>query len=771
MKKTITLPLIPLRGLIIFPKVVSHFDVGRDISINAIDNAMLNEQKIFVSAQKSIDTENPSVDDIYKVGVICKIKQVLKMSDKTLRVLVEGLQRAEIVSFTKNDDKNYICVDVNKFTERNSKSEKLCAYSKVLHDSFLELLKLLEDDYYQAVKTIDPMENIGGFCDMVSSYAITDNKIKQEILETINIKDRIEKAIARLKYEIELAKIQRSLSEKLKVSLDKDQKEYFLRQQMKVISDELGDEEDKDARIEKLKEKFKKIKAPKNVKDKFESEIKRLRTLGIYSSEGNVVLTYLEWILNIPWGKYNKEIIDIKKAQEILDSDHSGLKKVKEKVIDYLTVKNYNKSSNAPILCLVGPPGVGKSSIARSIAKATNRAYSRISLGGIRDEAEIRGHRRTYVGAIPGRFVYALKEAKSMNPLILLDEIDKIGSENNISPSDALLEALDSKQNSEFRDNYLELPIDLSKAMFIVTANTLKTVPRPLIDRMEIIEVDGYTSSEKLSIAKDHLVPKITEKYESASKDITISDNAIKRIIDGYTREAGVRDLERKLDTIFVKSLSEAINKKLDSIKVDQKKVEKYLGKIEFEIEKVQPKDRIGVVNGMAWTEYGGDRLELEAVSMTGSGKLELTGKLGDVMQESAKTAFSYVRANADRYGINDKFYLHKDVHIHAPEGAVPKDGPSAGVGMVTAIVSALSHRKVRHNVAMTGEVTLTGRVLKIGGLKEKTIAAYRSGVDTIIIPKDNAEDVKDIPEKVLSNIKIIKAEQVDDVLNNALVD
>ncbi|WP_244835272.1 endopeptidase La [Clostridium sp. BJN0001] len=771
MKKTITLPLIPLRGLIVFPKVVSHFDVGRNISINAIDNAMLNEQKIFVSAQKSIDTEEPSVDDIYKVGVICKIKQVLKTSDKTLRVLVEGIQRAEIVSFTKNDDKNYISTDVNKITERNSRSEKICAYSKVLKDSFLELLNLLEDDYYEAVKNIDPMENISGFSDMVSSYAFTDNKIKQEILETINIKSRIEKIIERLKYEIELAKIQRSLAEKLKVSLDKEQKEYFLRQQMKVISNELGDEEDKDTLIEKLKERFKKLRAPKNVKEKFESELKRLRTLGLYSSEGNVVLTYLEWILDIPWRKSTKEVIDIKKAKNILDFEHSGLEKIKEKILDYLTVKNYNKASDAPILCLVGPPGVGKSSIASSIAKATNRAYSRISLGGIKDEAEIRGHRRTYVGAIPGRFVYALKEAKSMNPLILLDEIDKIGSENNISPSDALLEALDSKQNNKFRDNYLELPLDLSKVMFIVTANTLKTVPRPLIDRMEIVEVSGYTSDEKLSIAKDHLIPKINEKYKSASKDISISDNAIKKIIDSYTREAGVRDLERKLETIFVKSLSESINKKLNSIKINQKNVEKYLGKIEFEIEKIEPKDKIGVVNGMAWTEYGGDTLELEAVSMTGSGKLELTGKLGDVMQESAKTAFSYVRANAEKYGINDKFYLHKDVHIHAPEGAIPKDGPSAGVGMVTAIVSALSNKKVKHNVAMTGEVTLTGRVLKIGGLKEKTIAAYRSGVDTIIIPKDNSEDVGDIPEKVLSNIKVIKADRVDDVLDNALVD
>ena len=488
------------------------------------------------------------------------------------------------------------------------------------------------------------------------------------------------------------------------------------------------------------------------------------------SSEANVIRTYLDWVLDIPWGKYSKESIDVVKAREVLDNEHYGLDDVKDRVIEYLAVKKFSKSQKGPILCLVGPPGVGKTSIARSIAKAINRKYSRISLGGMRDEAEIRGHRKTYVGAIPGRIAYALKESKTMNPLSLFDEIDKINSDYKGDPSDALLEILDNEQNKDFRDSYLEIPMNLSRAMFIATANTLDTIPRPLLDRMEVIEVTGYTYEEKFNIAKNHLINKILDDLDIDRKLIDIKDSAIKEVIEGYTRESGVRGLERKLSSLIRKALAEILKSNKEKISINKKKVEELLGKRLFDFDKIDKLDKIGVVNGMAWTAYGGDTLPIEAMVMSGNGKLELTGKLGEVMQESAKTAYSYVRANANKFGIKDNFYKDKDIHIHAPEGAVPKDGPSAGVTMVTALVSALSGKKVRHNVAMTGEVTLTGRVLPIGGLKEKSLAAYRAGLDTIIIPKENEKDIDKIPHSIRSSLNIIPAEEVNEVLNNALI-
>ena len=769
MERMYTIPLIPLRGLTIFPNVVVHFDVGRPKSIAAVEEAMLEEQEVFLAAQKDSTVEEPGNDEIYSVGTICKIKQILKMSDNSIRVLVEGIKKAKIVEYI-DEEKEFIKVTVEDFKDNEIDPTEFEAYIKLLKKEFLKLVKLTSESYFEPIKSIDPLEKPIEFIDMICAYAITDEKIKQEILENPNVAERIEGVLKRLKVEISITTLQNKLEGKVKNKVSKEQKEYYLREQMKAIAEELGDDPEEIDEIAEYNKKIQKLKVSKEVKEKMSHEVARLKTMSPSSSEANVIRTYLDWFFDIPWEKYTKEAIDIEKVRKTLDSEHYGLEDVKDRVIEYLAVKAFSKSQKGPILCLVGPPGVGKTSIAKSIAKAINRNYTRISLGGMRDEAEIRGHRKTYVGAIPGRIVYSLKEAKSMNPLILFDEIDKINSDYKGDPSDALLEILDSEQNKDFRDSYMEVPINLSKAMFIATANTLDTVPRPLLDRMEVIEVSGYTYEEKFNIAKKHLIKKIFSDLDINSKVIDIKDAAIREVIEGYTRESGVRGLERKLTSLIRKALAEMLKEKSEKISITKKKVTELLGQRVFDFDKADKADKIGVVNGMAWTAYGGDTLSIEAMAMSGNGKLELTGKLGDVMVESAKTAYSYVRANAAKFGIEDTFYKEKDVHIHAPEGAVPKDGPSAGVTMVTALVSALSGKKVRHNVAMTGEVTLTGRVLPIGGLKEKSMAAYRAGLDTIIIPKENEKDIEKIPDSVRNNLNIISAKEVNEVLKNALI-
>lgn len=769
MKKLYTIPLIPLRGLTVFPNVVVHFDVGREKSTAAIEQAMLDEQEIFLVGQKNSLVEEPNQDEIYSIGTICKIKQILKMSDNTIRVLVEGQERGEIVEYIEEEE-NYIKVSVEKLVDEVTNNEEINAYIKFLNKEFMKLLKLSEDNYAEVIKLIDASEKPSKFVDMVASYAITDEKLKQEILETIDLAKRIEKVIERVKIEISVAKIQKKIANKVKTTVAKEQKEFYLREQLKAIQEELGEDDEEKKEIAKYEEKIEKAKFTKEVKEKASYELSRLKSMNPASSESNVVKAYLDWVLDIPWSKYTKENIDVAKAREVLDNEHYGLEDVKDRIIEYLAVKQFSKSQKGPILCLVGPPGVGKTSIAKSIANAINRKYTRISLGGMKDEAEIRGHRKTYVGAIPGRIIYALKEAKSMNPLMLFDEIDKISSNYKGDPSDALLEILDSEQNKDFRDSYLEVPMNLSKVMFIATANTLETIPRPLLDRMEVIEVSGYTYEEKFNIAKNHLIPKILKELDIPSDKIRIENDSISVIIEGYTRESGVRGLERKISGLIRKALAEMLKQGEKEFLVNTENVEKLLGKRLFDFDKIDKVDKVGVVTGMAWTAYGGDTLPIEAMVMTGSGKLELTGKLGTVMQESAKTAYSYVRANAIKFGINETFYKEKDIHIHAPEGAVPKDGPSAGVTMVTALVSALSGKKVKHNVAMTGEVTLTGRVLPIGGLKEKSLAAFRAGVDTIIIPKENEKDIDKIPNSIRNSLNIISAREVNEVLKNALI-
>lgn len=769
MKKLYTIPLIPLRGLTVFPNVVVHFDVGREKSTAAIEQAMLDEQEVFLVGQKNSLVEEPNQDEIYSIGTICKIKQILKMSDNTIRVLVEGQERGEIVEYIEEEE-NYIKVSVEKLVDEVTNNEEINAYIKFLNKEFMKLLKLSEDNYAEVIKLIDASEKPSKFVDMVASYAITDEKLKQEILETIDLAKRIEKVIERVKVEISVAKIQKKIANKVKTTVAKEQKEFYLREQLKAIQEELGEDDEEKKEIARYEEKIEKAKLAKEVKEKVSYELSRLKNMNPSSSESNVVKAYLDWVLDIPWSKYTKESIDVTKAREVLDNEHYGLEDVKDRIIEYLAVKQFSKSQKGPILCLVGPPGVGKTSIAKSIANAINRKYTRISLGGMKDEAEIRGHRKTYVGAIPGRIVYALKEAKSMNPLMLFDEIDKISSNYKGDPSDALLEILDSEQNKDFRDSYLEVPMNLSKVMFIATANTLETIPRPLLDRMEVIEVSGYTYEEKFNIAKNHLIPKIFKELDIPIDKIIIEDDSIRDVIEGYTKESGVRGLERKISGLIRKALAEMLKQGEKELLVNTENVEKLLGKRIFDFDKIDKVDKVGVVTGMAWTAYGGDTLPIEAMVMTGSGKLELTGKLGTVMQESAKTAYSYVRANAIKFGINEAFYKEKDIHIHAPEGAVPKDGPSAGVTMVTALVSALSGKKVKHNVAMTGEVTLTGRVLPIGGLKEKSLAAFRAGVDTIIIPKENEKDIDKIPNSIRNSLNIISAREVNEVLKNALI-
>ncbi|NFO86583.1 endopeptidase La [Clostridium botulinum] len=764
-----TLPLIPLRGLTIFPNIVAHFDVGRKRSIAAVEEAMLNNEEIFLVAQKDPEIEDPEREDIYDIGTLCKIKQILKMSDNTIKVLVEGVKRGKIVEYVA-DDNEYIEGSIEFIEQEIEVNEELEAYIKLLDEDFIDLLKLSDDNYIDIIRSTEPLDDPSGFVDIIASYSVTEDDIKQEVLETIEIKKRIEIVLSRVKIETDILKIQNKLSKKVKKHIDEEQKQFYLREQLKAIQEELGMDDEEKKEIDKYETLLNKTKLPKQVKEKVQYELSRLKSTSSSSSEGNLIKSYLDWVFNIPWNKQTKENIDIIKAREVLDNEHYGLEDVKDRIVEYLAVKQISKNSKGPILCLVGPPGVGKTSIAKSIAHSTNRKYSRISLGGMKDEAEIRGHRKTYVGAIPGRIAYALKEAKTMNPLILFDEIDKISSSYKGEPSDALLEVLDSEQNKTFRDNYLELDMDLSKIMFIATANSLETIPRALLDRMEIIEVSGYTYEEKFNIAKNHLIPKVFEEIGIKFDKVEFEEEAINEIIEGYTRESGVRGLTRNLNSIIRKALAEMLSENLSNIIIDKSKVEKLLGKRKYEFDKIDKEDKIGVVTGMAWTAYGGDTLPVEVMAMKGSGKLELTGKLGDVMKESAKAAYSYVRANADKFQIEENFYKNKDIHIHAPEGAVPKDGPSAGVTMVTALVSALSGKKVKHNIAMTGEVTLTGRVLPIGGLKEKSLAAFRAGIDTIIIPKENEKDIEKIPNSIKNKLNIIPVSQVNEVLKNALI-
>lgn len=765
------LPLIPLRGISIFPNVILNFDVGREKSVLALEEAMSGDQRIFLVSQKDANIEDVEEKDVYKTGVICTIKQYVKLSDDYIRILVEGISRAKIVNYIDNDDK---CIfgEVQIIEDIPFENDEQCnAYMSSMEKAFESYLDFIEDPNPEVLIELEGQDDFGKVCDIIASYMMLKQDKKQELLETVDLKERAEKLLIFIENEIEILKLEKKIGAKIKNKVGKNQKEYYLREQMKLIQQELGEDDEEAKEIENYKTKIGKAKLPKEAKEKANAELNKLKNLSSSSQEGAVIKNYLDLVLDLPWNKISKDNLDIKNARKVLDENHYGLEDVKERIVEYLAVRKVSRTLKAPILCLVGPPGVGKTSIAKSIAKSLERQFVRMSLGGVRDEAEIRGHRKTYVAAIPGRIINGMKEAGYKNPVFLLDEIDKMASDYKGNIEDSLLEVLDSEQNSTFRDHYLELDFDLSKVLFVTTANSLDTISRPLLDRMEIIEVTGYTPEEKFFIAKKHLIPKLLKEFNVDEENIKIYDSAIKVVVENYTRESGVRNLERKLSKIIRKAITEIVEKNKKSIRITSNHVEKYLGPKIFTYDDLNTKDEVGIVTGLAWTGYGGDTLPIEVTVMEGDGKLQLTGQLGDVMKESAKAGYSYVRSNAKRFNIDADFYKKKDIHIHVPEGAVPKDGPSAGVTMITAMVSALGEKKVKHNVAMTGEITLAGRVLPIGGLKEKSLAAYRMGIDTIIIPKDNKKDLEKIPKTIKNKIKFITAEKVDDVLENALVE
>ncbi|WP_313125373.1 endopeptidase La [Proteiniclasticum ruminis] len=768
-RKRRTLPMIPLRGITIFPYMVLHFDVGREKSIASLDEAMMKDQEIFLVPQKESKLENPAKEDLLSIGTLCVIRQLLKLPGNTVRVLVEGISRGKLVTL-KEEPFYKATIEILEETAAEPSNVEEEALVRSVKESLHAYVRHTGYMPQEAVMSLDDIVEPGRFADTVASYLMLKPEDKQSLLLALNVTERLEKLLVIVNKELEIAKIEKKIGSKVKSNIDKVQKEYYLREQLKAIQDELGEYDEDAKEYFAYKDKIEKAKMPKEAKEKALYELDRLRNSGSYSQEGGIIKTYLDWLISLPWKKETKDNLDIVKAREILEADHYGLKDVKDRIIEYLAVKNTAQTLKGPILCLVGPPGVGKTSIAKSVARAVNRNFVRMSLGGVRDEAEIRGHRRTYVGSIPGRIIYGMRQAKSKNPLFLLDEIDKMANDFRGDPADALLEVLDAEQNGTFRDHYLEVEMDLSKVMFITTANTLDTIPRPLLDRMEVIEINGYTYEEKLNIARRHLLPKVLKEHNLTEDQLKISDNALKFIIEGYTVESGVRTLERTLASLTRKSVAYMLEKKKDAVSLTPQMVEKFLGHPKYMYDRAEKEDRVGVVTGLAWTMFGGDILPIEVTVMEGTGKLELTGQLGDVMKESAKAAYSYIRAHREELGIESKFYKDQDIHIHVPEGAVPKDGPSAGITMTTALTSALTGKKAKHNVAMTGEVTLTGRVLPIGGLKEKSLAAARAGIDTIIIPDRNKFDLEKLPSSILSKLTFIPVKTVDEVLEKALI-
>ncbi len=762
------LPAVTLRGITVLPDMIVHFDVTREKSIQAVEKAMQGDQKVFLVAQRNSEVDAPEMEDLYKMGVTAVIKQVIKLPTKTVRVMVEGLSRAELLSMQTQDG----CF-MMRVVELE---EKLPEYGEQETEAMLRNLKDLFEVYGKAHPKINK-DLVARLTDTTDLKKLTDQIIinipvyyndKQHLLETVDFDERYHVLCNLLMNEIQIFKIRHDLQEKIKEKVDKNQKDYLLREQLKVIREELGDDfQSEAAHFEEMVEK---LKADQTVKERIIKEIERFKNAGMNSSESAVIRGYIETLLELPWNKASKDSKDIKRAEKILNEEHYGMEKVKERILEFLSVRALTQKGESPIICLVGPPGTGKTSIARSVAKALNKQYVRISLGGVRDEAEIRGHRRTYVGAMPGRIANGLRSAGVKNPLMLLDEIDKVSSDYKGDTSAALLEVLDSEQNVKFRDHYVEIPLDLSEVLFIATANSVQTIPRPLLDRMELIEVSSYTENEKLHIAKEHLLPKQIKMNGLEKRKFTVSDKALEQMIRGYTKEAGVRNLERKLGEICRKAAREYVEQNKKSIKVTASNLEKYLGKERYHYNMANEKDEVGIVRGLAWTSVGGDTLQIEVNTMPGKGEFKLTGQLGDVMKESAAAGISYIRSVADHYGIQPEFFKNNDIHIHIPEGAVPKDGPSAGITMATAMISAITGRKVKAEVAMTGEITLRGRVLPIGGLKEKLLAAKNAGIKTVLVPKKNEKDVEEISIEIKKGLEIVPVESMEEVLRYALV-
>lgn len=769
----IKLPLIPLRNMVVFPHMVTHFDCGRDISINAIEEAEMADSKIFLVAQIDFAVESPEEDDLYEVGTIASIKQILKLPGGVVRVLVEGETRAEIKNLEMGE--SFINAEISPYEEDTAKyneSENLEAALR-LAVSDIEKYATLDDKLLPGLLTnLMDTDDPSRFIDTVVGYLNLKLEDHQKILSTVDVYDRVVVFHEIMKREIEVMSIEKEIDDEVKQKLDKVQKEYYLKEQLKVIRKELGDAQDEAGMAESYVEKIKEKDLPDEVREKALKEANKLESLNSQSPDYALLINYLDWILDLPWKESSEKEVDVSYARKVLNKEHYGLKSVKERILEFIAVRKLAKENlKGPILCLVGPPGVGKTSIAQSIAKSLGKEFVRMSLGGVTDESEIRGHRRTYVGALPGRIITLIKKAGENDPVFLFDEIDKVGNDFKGDPASGLLEVLDPEQNNTFTDRYLELPFDLSNVFFIATANTAATIPRPLLDRMEIIEVGGYTPSEKFNIAKKYLLPKQIKENGLEGKNVSISDRAIMDIIDYYTRESGVRGLEKEISKIARKAALEIIENDADRISISTRNIEKYLGEKKYLIDQREKKDQIGSVNGLAWTEVGGTTLNIETTVMDGKGNLKLTGSLGDVMKESASAAISYIASNANEFGIDPSFRTQKDIHIHVPEGAVPKDGPSAGITIATSVLSALTQKPVKSDVAMTGEITLRGKILPIGGLKEKLLAAERFGVKTVIIPEENKRDLKEIEEEAIDKLEIIPASEFREVAKIAIGD
>lgn len=764
------MPAVALRGMVILPGMVAHFDVSRAKSIKAVEEAMMDEQKIFLVAQKDLEQENPDIEDLFKIGIIAEVKQVIKLQNNIVRILVEGKERAELSAFLENPD--YLLAEIIRFDEEvddGLPEEAKEAMLRSIQETFGKYVVVNPKMGKELQRQLSEITDLEKLMNQLANSLPVHFGEKQKILDAVSMTERYEVLMALLLKEIEIIAIKNDFQAKVKAHVDKNQKEYLLREQMKVIREELG-EDNTESDADHFAEALGKIRADKEVKEKIKKEIDRFKNISSSSSESAVARGYIETLLELPWNKTSRDNKNLKNAEQILNADHYGLEKVKERMLEFLAVRNLTSKGESPIICLVGPPGTGKTSIARSVAKALDKKYVRISLGGVRDEAEIRGHRRTYVGAMPGRIVNGLRSAGVKNPLMLLDEIDKMSSDYKGDTASALLEVLDAEQNKKFRDHYVEIPIDLSEVLFIATANSVQDIPRPLLDRMELIEVTSYTENEKLHIAKEHLLAKQMERNGIRPEQLAITDKAMAKIISGYTREAGVRNLERKLGEICRKAARPLYEGEKEKIKVTEQNLEKFLGKEKYSFDKKNDRDEVGIVRGLAWTSVGGDTLEIEVNIMPGKGEFQLTGQLGDVMKESAQAGISYIRSVSEEYHIPKKFFQENDIHIHIPEGAVPKDGPSAGITMATAMLSAITKTPVRADVAMTGEITLRGRVLPIGGLKEKTLAAKNAGIKTICVPKKNEKDIDEISPEIKKGLEIVLVEQMKDVLDVAFV-
>ena len=765
------MPLLPLRGILVFPYMVIHLDVGREKSVQAIEEAMINDRCIFLATQKEAQTDDPGQDDIYRIGTVAEVKQLLKLPGGTIRVLVEGLTRGKIKQYSSNEP--YFQVEIEQYSEDFAKNNEIEALMRSLVYQFEQYVKFSKRIPPETVVSVVNLEEPGRLADIISSHLSLRIEDKQSILEAVEIVPRLEKLCAIVAKELEIVELERKINVRVRKQMEKTQKEYYLREQMKAIQRELGEKDERMAEGEEYREKITEAKLPKEVEEKALKEVERLEKMPPMAAESSVVRNYLDWLLALPWTKGSRDRLDIKAAEKILDEDHYGLKQVKERILEYLAIRKLAKKMKGPILCFVGPPGVGKTSLGRSIARALERKFVRISLGGVRDEAEIRGHRRTYVGAMPGRIIQGMRTAGSKNPVFLLDEIDKMSMDFRGDPSSALLEVLDPEQNNTFSDHYIEIPYDLSNVMFITTANVQHSIPRPLLDRMEIIYISGYTEEEKVQIALRHLVPKQIKEHGLNDDMLKMSENTIRKIIREYTRESGVRNLERQIASVCRKAAKQIVRDKATKVRVTVQNLEQeqFLGTPRFRYGVAEKDDQVGVATGLAWTEVGGDTLNIEVSVYQGAGKLTLTGKLGDVMKESAQAGYSYLRARAKELGIAEGYYDKNDIHVHVPEGAIPKDGPSAGITMAAALASAFTGRKLRHDVAMTGEITLRGRVLPVGGIKEKVLAAHRAGIKLVVLPKDNKKDLDEIPNNISKQMEFVMVEHMDEVLELVLLE